>query len=518
QNPHKIAIDNGGLWVADTSNDRVMYFSAVGGKPFGGNADLVLGQIDFNSIGSITGPGELHSPTGLAAFAGRVWIGDTGGRVVRHENAAAKGNGTEADGVLGRNSLETPWFGSSSHVAVEPFGGKLFVSDPSKNRVLRFASARSLQENSAPEAVLGQPDFTTTSGGTSSAKMDGPTALAADSLGNLWVVDSRNHRVLRFANAATAGNGAAASQVLGQAGFTTKTTGVSATTLNTPNGIAFEWGINGSFQIFIRRLWVADRNNHRVLRYENPIALGNGGAASGVLGAANLTSTGLQAVSASGLSFPGDLAVDLSGPNARLWVADVGHERVLRFDAAAAKANNGSADAVLLQSGFTSVNTTTGSPTAGLSLDAGGTLYLTRGDFFDIAWYKNAATKPSGSSPDGTLGDTGRIYASVGSTSRGVIDPFSGRLWVSNGSRVLRFTPTLESRISGYGFDNTNHFYLTISGKGGEIYQIRSSTDLENWDTIERTDTVPGTGTAGLSWISPTTPAGPRKFYRLQVP
>jgi hypothetical protein len=91
------------------------------------------------------------------------------------------------------------------------------------------------------------------------------------------VTDGENHRLLIFDNAAAKGNGATADNVLGQADFTTGTAnsgGISASTLNNPRGVVFDeapW-----------RLWVADRQNQRVLRFELsyklylPLVLRNG--------------------------------------------------------------------------------------------------------------------------------------------------------------------------------------------------------------------------------------------------
>ena len=77
-----------------------------------------------------------------------------------------------------------------------------------------------LRNGTPPQGVLGQPDLTGTSIKLNARGMYLPAGLAVDQSGRLWVVDSRNNRVLRFDNAASKPNGASADGVLGQSDFT----------------------------------------------------------------------------------------------------------------------------------------------------------------------------------------------------------------------------------------------------------------------------------------------------------
>ena len=509
--PLKAGVDGTSLWVADFNNHRALHFANAATKSIGGFADLVLGQLDYNSTNPVADAGFLLNPTSIAAAGGRVWIGDLGNRIVRHDSAATKGNGTDADGILGRRSFAPSYLGSPTDIVVDGASGKVFVADPATNRVLRYASTSSLDADSSPEAVLGQPDLNTWTAGTSASRMSGPSAVVLDALGNLWVADAGNNRVLRFANAVTAPSGAAAAQVLGQLSFTTRDNELASNGMSNPAGLATEWAFNATFQIVVRRLWVADRGFNRILRFENPLGLGNGGAASGVLGAPNLGTMGGGTVSANRFDNPRALAVDLNG---RLWVADSGNNRVLRFDSAAGKANNANADGVLFQPNFTTTTSLDGASVGDLSLGLNGRLYATRSEAIDLAWFDNAAAKTNGAAPDGTLGDPTRINSLPGRCA--AVDA-SGRLWTGYGSQLMRFTPALESRITGAAFNQQNRFTLTILGEGGETYSIRSSTDLKNWGTIENTTTVPGSGPQVLTWTAAAPPSGPQKYYRLQA-
>ena len=97
-------------------------------------------------------------------------------------------------------------------------------------------------------------------------------------------------------------------------------------------------------------LWVADRNNNRVLKY--PLAnLVTGGAATVALGQPNLSSNTANngGLSATTLNTPARLAFDSSG---NLWLGDQSNNRVLMYPLANL-VTGGAATVALGQSSFT---------------------------------------------------------------------------------------------------------------------------------------------------------------------
>jgi len=267
-------------------------------------------------------------------------------------------NGQAANVVLGQSNFDTAGAGNSATTMNAPSAtavddlGNLYVSDSMNCRVLQFPPP--LTTGEAARLVIGQADLNTSCGGAASASTLGRTgALAFDQAGNLWVVDNQNSRVLRFK--APFKTGEAANLVVGQPNFVS--TGCASPTANTlcyPVGIAFD---NHNY------LWVADSSNNRILEYKAPqtntasLELGQPAATAFT---SNTENNG--GISASSLSGPQQIGFD---PQDQLWVADSGNNRVLQFDPNFH--NGGAAFLVLGQTDFTgdSSNQRLGAPNAG---------------------------------------------------------------------------------------------------------------------------------------------------------
>ncbi len=244
-------------------------------------------------------------------------------------------NGQAAVGVLGQPDFISKASGVSASalngpngVAVDATTGKLFVVDRANHRILRWSSSAALSNGSAAEVVLGQLDFTSNASGLVANKFNNPIGIHIDAGGRLWVGDFSNNRVLRFDNASNKANGADADGVLGQPDFITGSSGTTAAKMGGPVGLYLDK--TGT-------LWVSNFGAHRVLRFDNAASKANGADADFVLGQPDFTTgTALNPPTAASLNTPRAITVDYVF--GRLWVADWGNNRVLRYDLARAGA------------------------------------------------------------------------------------------------------------------------------------------------------------------------------------
>ena len=262
-NPTGVALDSSGnLYVADQSNNRVLFYLAGNTTPA-----RVYGQFgsytsNIQNIGGLSANG-LDAPRGVALdSSGNLYVADlVNNRVLFY--LAGSTTATRVYGQLGSFTTNTPNNGGTGANSLDlPYGvaldssGNLYVSDYANNRVLFY-----LAGSTTATRVYGQlGSFTTNlenNGGLNANSLDEPVGVGVDSSSNLYVSDYANNRVLFYPS-----GGTTATRVYGQLGsFTTSTAnngGISANSLNEPEGVALDSSGN---------LYVSDYANSRVLAY-----------------------------------------------------------------------------------------------------------------------------------------------------------------------------------------------------------------------------------------------------------
>jgi YVTN family beta-propeller protein len=328
-----VAFDQfGNLWVADNQNARVLEYSAASlSGPNGPNAIRVIGQTGFtSSFGGTTQNKFAVSSAGPRGIAfdqsGNLWVADLlNHRVLEFSAASLSGpNGPNAIRVIGQTNFTNSFVNATQNGLSGPLAlafdqsGNLWVvdgtSDPggstnNNHRVLEY-SASSLSGPNGPNAifVVGQPDFTSATGGTTQNRITQPApGIAFDSAGNLWIPDVAGHRVLEYSAASLSGsNGPNAIRVIGQTDFTHATPAVSQNGLQYPTNVAFDAAGN---------LWVTNTIASRVLEYSAASLSGpNGPNAIFVVGQSNFV-TGTRVSSPSTINHL-DLVTGLTFDNA----------------------------------------------------------------------------------------------------------------------------------------------------------------------------------------------------------
>jgi hypothetical protein len=303
--------------VADSENSRILLYSVP--VTTGQAANFVLGQADFTSSGSAASATGLDFPVKAAAdSAGNVWVADcSNNRVVEYK--APFSNGMSASVVLGEPDMNTSTGGTSATTLYCPSGltfdgqGNLWVSDYDNSRIVEFKAP--FTSGMAASVALGQTDLNSSNCATSATSLCYPwEGVAFDSKGNLFVADYENCRIVKYQ--APFSTGMAASIAIGQTDLNSSNCGTTASTLDSPLGLAFD--SNGN-------LWTGDYTNSRVLEFKAPFATGM--SASLVIGQPDFTSSN-SSTTASGLSDPYDVSFDSKG---NLYVADYGNNRTLMF-------------------------------------------------------------------------------------------------------------------------------------------------------------------------------------------
>ena len=305
----------------------------------------MVGQVDFTSQDGTSSQTVTAAPSSVAVSAtGQMAISDDKGHRVLIWNSIPTTNGAPADVVVGQLDFTSTTGGctasllnSTEGVAFSPDGSKLLVCDRGNNRVLIWNTVPTLNGQAA-DVVVGQIDFTSNLPGTSGTKLDSPSGVLVTPDGQMLITDNGNNRVLIF-NSIPTTNGAAADAVIGQSLVTTHTSGGGKKGLTSPWQSAYSGD---------GKLLVADSGNNRVLVYGS-ISKASTVGADVVIGQVNFGQTS-QGTSATELFFPRGVAVSADG---QLAIGELKNNRVLIYNSIPTS-NGVAADVVLGQPLFDS--------------------------------------------------------------------------------------------------------------------------------------------------------------------
>jgi NHL repeat len=369
QFPMGLALDaTDNLYVADQANNRVLEFNETS-SPSNETANGAGGQPDrshnarnyVDAIGSDL-PGGIAIDTTSSRPHLHLYAADTANnRVLGWDDVSSFTNAKPADIAIGQPDLlsnkcnngvaaiDVAGLGADSLCGPRGIGvdsaGNLYVADAGNNRVLVYNTPFNASSGE-PGAGDGTADFVYGQGGSFNSRtcnlsavgattLCNPSAAALDGVGNIYIADAANNRVLEFAPAHNppVSSDAIADRAFGQSGVADFTDNVCADGqggdpapsnhgMCNPGGVALDATGN---------LYVADSRNNRVLEIASPLT-GTQNAALVVGQGGDFTASqcnlGASAPTASTLCAPAGLTLDILDD---LYIADAGNDRVLEY-------------------------------------------------------------------------------------------------------------------------------------------------------------------------------------------
>jgi len=354
------------LFVADSGRQRILVFNLDTHDTLLDNtADAVLGQPDFvTDTDHPTSADTLRCDfyCGLAYDSARnlLFVSDRVNNRVLVFDVATITNGEDAVHVIGQPDFTSHTCGNSQNGLCALVGGlvydaehqRLIVTETNAKRVLIFDVA-TITDYMNASYVLGNTTFTSVNTDPPNAtNMPGMTyqGIAFDpETQRLYVSDTYDNRVLVFdITPGTITNGKAASHVLGQSNFTSISANTTASTMNSPQGLAWD--------PVHRQLFVMEYNSCRVLVFDTT-TLADGQAATAVIGQPDFTTNTCDAASSQSIN-PDNVNMGVDTVNHRLYVGDGSNNRVLLYDLA--HVANGTLPAGTAQAAYSNSITTSG--------------------------------------------------------------------------------------------------------------------------------------------------------------
>jgi sugar lactone lactonase YvrE len=245
--PNGAAVDgSGNLYIADYGNGRIRKVGSGGViNTLAGN-----GAAGFSGEGGQAAAAALNGPTGVAVDGmGNVYVADELNARVRKVDSTGVITTLAGNGITGYSGDGGPATAAALDVpvgvAADGFGN-VYIVERVGNRV-RKVDSTGVITTLAGNGVAG---YSGDGGPATGAELHGPTGLAADGSGNVYIADWGNNRIRKVAG------GIITTLVgCGVAGYSGDGGAASAAELNGPSGVAVD---------AVGNLFIADWGNQRI--------------------------------------------------------------------------------------------------------------------------------------------------------------------------------------------------------------------------------------------------------------
>ena len=317
--PAGVATDGAGnLYIADWVNHRIRKVDSTGTiTTIAGTGQSGIDEGGFGGDGGAAVQARLDSPSGVAVDGvGNLYITDTYNHRIRKVDST--GTITTIVGT-GKSGFYAGGFGGDGGAAVQaqlfgPAGvavdgaGNLYIADRGNHRIRKVDSTGTI----TTIAGTGELGFGGDNGPAVQAQLRLPSGVAADVVGNLYVVDTFNHRIRKVDSTGTITTIAGT----GEIGFGGDGGPAVQAQLFGPAGVATDGADN---------LYIADMFNHRIRKVDSTGTITTI-AGTGEIGfyAGGFGGDGGRAVEAL-LDVPSGVAMDGAG---NLYIADRGNNRI----------------------------------------------------------------------------------------------------------------------------------------------------------------------------------------------
>ena len=280
--PSGIAVDSvGNVYFADTGSNSVLKVSTSTGI-----ITRVAGSgYSTTKYSGDNGPAtkaNLFGPKGVAVDpSGNMYIADTNNNVIRQVNRngiITTVAGSVVSGYTGDGSLATSArLNAPSSIALDSYG-VMYIADSGNNVIRKVVLGGAIRAL----AGTGVAGYSGNGGAATSARLNNPSGVAVDSVGNIYIADTGNNVIRRVSIYDHTITTVAGTGVRGSSGNNVLATSAQ---LYFPAGIAFDSKNN---------LYIADTQNHKIRkvpRNTGIITTVAGTGSEGLDGAASLLAT-----------------------------------------------------------------------------------------------------------------------------------------------------------------------------------------------------------------------------------